>query len=429
MLTIKKTDLKLVIEPLKAPFGFKGGYARELWQVVVKVESDTNFGIGLGVQSTLWSDASVYASNSYCAGNSYMLLITEYALRLIKNRTFNDPIHALDTIKDEVYEYAKQITGNSSLRKTFALNALVAVDNALWQLAGKEMGTEDFLSIIDRQYVNPLSCRVDKICNIPLITYNMTTQDVKKLVDDGFFFLKIKIGADPDGDGSYEKMLEWDKHRLAEIHNLVKDINTLYTESGHIPYYLDANGRYDTKERLKEFLDYAESIGALQRIAIIEEPFDEENKIDVSDLGVRIAADESAHSCEDVIERINLGYSAIALKPIAKTMSETIKILNVAHSCNIPCFCADLTVNPIMVEFNKNIAARMGRFPGIKIGIMESNGHQNYINWDKMKTYHPMYKKAAFTEPENGIFTIDDEFYNISGGIFRDSKYYCELFG
>ena len=428
MLTVTKTDLKLVIEPLKAPFGFKGGYAQELWQIAVKVESNSNFGIGLGVQSTLWSDASIYASNSYSAGNSYMLLITEYALKLIKNRTFNDPIDALDTIKDDVYEYAKQITGNPNLRKTFALNALVAVDNALWQLVGKEAGTEDFMSVVGKQYTAPLSECVDKICNIPLITYNMTMADVKKLVDDGFFFLKIKIGADPDGDGSYEKMLEWDKKRLFDIHNLVKDIPTPHTESGHIPYYLDANGRYDTKERLKSFLTYAESIGALSRIAIIEEPFDEENKIDVSDLNVRIAADESAHSCEDVVERIGLGYSAIALKPIAKTMSETIKILNVAHASDIPCFCADLTVNPIMVEFNKNIAARINKFPGIKIGIMESNGHQNYANWEMMKTYHPMYKKANFTEPENGIFTIDDEFYNISGGIFRDSEYYCKLF-
>ena len=190
MLTVTKTDLKLVIEPLKAPFGFKGGYAQELWQIAVKVESNSNFGIGLGVQSTLWSDASIYASNSYSAGNSYMLLITEYALKLIKNRTFNDPIDALDTIKDDVYEYAKQITGNPNLRKTFALNALVAVDNALWHLAGKEAGTEDFMSVVGKQYTAPLSECVDKICNIPLITYNMTMADVKKLVDDGFFFLK-----------------------------------------------------------------------------------------------------------------------------------------------------------------------------------------------------------------------------------------------
>lgn len=318
MFTVRKTDLKVIIEHLKAPFGFKGGYARELWQVVVKVESDANFGIGLGVQSTLWSDASVYASNSYCGGNALMLLITEYALKLICGKSFSSPIEALDDIKDDVYEYAKKITAKPELRKTFALNALVAVDNALWQLAGKE--------------------------------------------------------------------------------------------------------------RLCEFLDYAKSIGALERIAIVEEPFDEANKVDVSDLGVRIAADESAHSCEDVIERIKLGYGAIALKPIAKTLSETLKILKAATENNIPCFCADLTVNPLMVEFNKNIAARIDKFPGVKIGILESNGHQNYVNWEQMKTYHPMYGKGKYLNSERGIFCLDDEFYDISGAIFKDSDYYCSLF-
>lgn len=427
MLTIRNTDMRLVIEPLKEPFGFKGGYACELWQVAVRVEGENNFGIGLGVQSTLWSDASVYASNSYCAGNSYMLLITEYALKLLENRTFLDPIDALDAIKDEVYAYAQKLIGRT-VRKTFVLNALVAVDNALWQLMGKENNTEDFMDIVDAGYHKSLSEKVEKICNIPLITYNMNGDDIMKLVDDGYFFLKIKIGADPDKDGSPDKMLAWDKKRLYDIHNLVNDIRTPYTDAGFIPYYLDANGRYDTKERLIQLLDYADEIGALSRIVILEEPFDENNKIDVSDLNVRIAADESAHSCEDAIERINLGYGAIALKPIAKTMSESLKILRVAHERGIPCFCADLTVNPVMVEYNKNIAARISKFPGIKIGIMESNGHQNYADWDTMKTYHPMYGKAVFAESIRGIYEIDDDFYRISGGIFRDSDYYTGLF-
>ena len=77
-------------------------------------------------------------------------------------------------------------------------------------------------------------------------------------------------------------------------------------------------------------------------------------------------------------------------------MSESIKILKEAHRRNIPCFCADLTVNPVMVEFNKNIAARIEKFPGIKIGILESNGMQNYANWEKMQSYHPMYGKADY---------------------------------
>lgn len=427
MLKIKNTGINYVAEKLKAPFGFKGGYVDSLWNVAAMVESEENYGVGLGIQSVLWSDAAVFAANTPEAGNQYMFDISKYATELIRGATFQNPMEAIDAIFDKVYEYGKKITNNSNLRKTFALNALVPVDNAMWQLYGREKGTEDFLELIDDEYKKPLLNKADKLCNIPLVTYNMTVDDVLKLVNEGFFFLKIKIGSNPDGSGSYEKMLEWDKQRLLEIHNAVKDIKTEYTESGHIPYYFDANGRYDSKERLKEFIDYAEEIGALDRIAIIEEPFPEEYKVDVSDLNVRIAADESAHSYEDAIERIELGYKAIALKPIAKTMSESIKILKEAHKRNIPCFCADLTVNPVMVEFNKNIAARIDKFPGIKIGILESNGMQNYINWEELQSYHPMYNKADYIKQKNGIFTLNEDFYKISGGIFRDSQYYNSL--
>jgi len=58
-------------------------------------------------------------------------------------------------------------------------------------------------------------------------------------------------------------------------------------------------------------------------------------------------------------ERIALGYGAIALKPIAKTLSMSLKIAALAHERNVPCFCADLTVNPTLLEWNKTLAARM----------------------------------------------------------------------
>ena len=42
-----------------------------------------------------------------------------------------------------------------------------------------------------------------------------------------------------------------------------------------------------------------------------------------------------------------------------------------------------------MVDFNKNVASRIAPLPGMKIGVLESNGAQNYANWEKMRTYHP----------------------------------------
>ena len=140
---------------------------------------------------------------------------------------------------------------------------------------------------------------------------------------------------------------------------------------------------------------------------------------------MRIAADESVHNANDVEERIALGYKAITLKPIAKTLSETLKIIKIAHEKSVICFCADLTVNPLLVEWNKNIAARIKTLPEMKIGILESNGEQNYVNWETMQNYSPFSKLGAC---KNGIYELNESFFEISGGIFEEAKYYESLF-
>ena len=121
----------------------------------------------------------------------------------------------------------------------------------------------------------------------------------------------------------------------------------------------------------------------------------------MDDLGVRVAADESAHTDADAARRIDLGYGAIALKPIAKTLSMTLRIARLAHERGVPCFCADLTVNPILVDWNKVFAARLAPLPGLQMGLVETNGHQNYRNWEAMRRHHPGFG-AEWTLPEQG---------------------------
>ena len=426
MISLDSLNCNFVREPLISPFGFKGGYLSELWQTVVGIKSGEYSGFGVGVQSVLWSDSSVFASYSQSAGNMLMFLTTEYAKTRLSNVGFETPVDALEYIRHDTFEYAKRITGNSNLRQTFVLNSLVPVDNALWQIYAKKLQTNSFMDVVPKEYSAPLCCHHERLGSIPLITYGLSEDSIRSLLNDGHFILKIKIGSDPEHDNDLDKMLEWDKKRLAQIHKIASEYSTEYTENGKIAYYIDANGRYDSRDRLNRLLDFADSIDAASQIVILEEPFAEENKIDVSDIPCRIAADESAHSVKDVKERTELGYSAIALKPIAKTLSETLGILSEAYKNNVPCFCADLTVNPIMAEINKNIAARIAPIPGLKIGVVEVNGGQNYKNWDKMFSYHPL-GNSAFTKDKNGIFTLDEEFYKTSGGIYMDSDYYNDI--
>lgn len=427
MTTIKNAWSNFEIEPLVHPFGFKGHEIKKIWQYSVELQSvDGLSATGMGCQGVLWSDCEVFAANSPSAGCAMMYLVTDYAVQLLKGLSFETPFDAMDQIFPEVISYAKSMTRRENLSTTFVLNALVGVDLALWKLYEKKNGHKGFDAIIPENIRPSLSNRYERIQIIPLISYGVTLEEVKELAEEGFFFLKIKIGSDPEKDGDNEKMLAWDKQRLSDIHSLVKDIETPYTKSGHIAYYLDANGRYDSKERLWELLNHARDIGMLERIVLVEEPFRENNKCYVGDFPVLIAADESAHSPEDVAERIQLGYRAIALKPIAKTMSITFRMIEEAQKHDIPCFCADLTVGPLQVEVNKNFAARLACLPGLKMPVVESNGWQNYINWKRMQTYSPANEKP-WSIMEKGGYQLGSTFYEASGSMFEEYPHYHEL--
>jgi L-alanine-DL-glutamate epimerase-like enolase superfamily enzyme len=411
-------------EPLIRPFGFKGGYMKEIWQTAAWIKSESGIhGTGICSQSILWSDAQVFSAHSESGGNALMYAMTEYGLGLLRGRSFTDPVALLDEIWPLVYEYGKKICSKDDLRQTFALNSLVAVDNAVWLLYAAENSISNFDDLIPEAYKPALSHHHKSIASIPLMAYTIPVSEIKAAADQGYFFMKIKIGQ----PGTQSEMLEKDKARISEIHTAIGNARTSHSKNGRLPYYFDANGRYESKDNLLRLLDHTKKIRAFDQIAIIEEPFAEDLEIDIKDIPVRIAADESAHTDKDALKRIQMGYGAIALKAIAKTLSMTMKIAQTAFENNVPCFCADLTVNPILVEWNKNVAARLSPFPGIGIGLLETNGHQNYKNWETMRSYHP-YKDAAWAQTKNGVFELDDDYYSKSGGIFMQSPHYEEMF-
>lgn len=422
---IQLSDCQFEREPLIRPFGFKGGYMNRIWQVAVLLESDQgHHGLGLGTQNVLWSDSKVFASTPESGGNCLMFAVTSYAVHLISGRTFEDPIDLQEQIFDEVYEYAKVITGQPQLSKTFVLNALVPVDNAAWILYARENGLGNFDSMIPGKYRQALSHRHGRVASIPIASYAMPMEEVKRLVEvDGYQILKFKLGS----PGTQQEMLEKDKTRIGEIHRAIGNRQVTITRDGALPYYLDMNGRYESMETLQRLLDHTKKIGAFNQIKVLEEPFPESYKTQVGDLGVMVAADESAHTPENVQERIELGYGAIALKAAAKTLTSTLKMALAAHNHATPCFCADLTVNPILVEWNKNVSARLAPVPGFETGLLETNGHQNYKNWEQMKEHHPV-PNGSWTIPEKGVFHLKEDFYQQGGGILRDSQHYRSLF-
>jgi L-alanine-DL-glutamate epimerase-like enolase superfamily enzyme len=423
-LTISAVSSNFEREPLIRPFGFKGGYMSEIWQTVAMLQGASGRrGIGLCSQGVLWSDAQVFAGHSETGGNALMYAMTEWALQRLKGQTFADPIAMMESIRHEVYAYGKKITGHAGLRETFALNALVGVDFAAWLLYAAENGITTFDDLIPAAYRPALGHRHAQVASIPLMAYGIPIEELKAAVADGYFFMKIKIGQ----PGTQAEMLEKDKARLSAIHAAIGDARTPHTANGKLPYYFDANGRYESKDTLLRLLDHARAIGAFDQIALIEEPFPEELEIDIRDIPVRIAADESAHTDADALKRIEMGYTAIALKPIAKTFSMSLKIAKLAHERGVPCFCADLTVGPLLVEWNKNVAARLAPFPGLGLGLVETNGHQNYRNWAAMRAHHTA-PEASWANAARGVFDLGADYYASSGGIFAPVAHYEGMF-
>ena len=106
----------------------------------------------------------------------------------------------------------------------------------------------------------------------------------------------------------------------------------------------------------------------------------------------------------------------------------TLKMAKAAYENNIPCFLADLTCTPILVDWNKNVAARLTAFPGMKeMGLLESNGHQNYVNWNDLVSYCP-YPDGSWIKSKDGLFHLDKDFYEKSGGVLKSSEHYINLF-
>lgn len=423
LINITSCDSNFEREKLRIPFGFKGGYLTELWQVVSQLKSERgNVGLGLGTQSVLYGDANVFEQNSEAGGNALMYVLANKALHMLTGRSFSNPIDLLDSILPQVYEEAQRLTGRGDVNINFVYNALISVDNALWMLYAKENNVRKLSELVPHPYKEAFAYRQSKIAVMFQISYDMPLSDIRAAAAQGYFVFKIKTGF----PGTQEEMLKKDMHRLKEIHYILKDVHTTQTESGRVYYTMDANGRYESKEHLQKYLDYMREIGAFEYTLLYEEPFVEANQDDVSDLGLMIAADESIHTEEDAYRKIQLGYSAFVLKGIAKTLSMTVKIAAIAHAHGIPCLCADLTVNPILIDWNKMVAASMQPFPKINMGMMETNGDMNYVNWATMRSRHPFYG-APWTMVTQGVFHLDAQFYEVSGGIFEQSDYYQNL--
>jgi len=424
LIRIVRTQSDFEREKLIRPFGFKGGYLTELWQIISRIQSESGISrIGIATQSVLYGDSELFSLHSESDGNKMMYDLVNKSLNIVKQTPFRTPVELIDKILPKVIQEGKKITGKQDLNINFVYNALISVDNAAWLTYAAENKFSSFESMIPKQYKKALSHKNKKIAIMYQIPYGMPMQDLKNAIEKGYFVFKIKTGA----PGSQSEMLQADIDRLSLIHETLKDLRTEQTENGKLIYTMDANARYEKKETLLKYLDHARKIGAYDQILLFEEPLNENNEERVDDIDIFIGADESVHDEQSAIRRLDQGYKVMVLKGIAKTLSLSIKIAKLAAERNVPCMCADLTVNPILIDWNKNLAAHLAPFPIINMGMMETNGDMHYVNWKNMVNYHPA-ASAPWMIPKNGVFELNSDFYERSGGIFEPSAHYESMF-
>jgi hypothetical protein len=420
---IEEIAFDVAREPLVRPFAFKGGAFTEKWLTVSAGRTAAGVSAaGLGSLAVLWSDPTLFAAHSETGGNLVMALIAEHGLQLLRGREITCPVDAIREILPEVVAYSVEVTGLEHLRRTVALNSLISADNLLWNLTAAEKGADGFDEMLGDAYRAVLQERQERLVRLPAVTYTYPLEDLVSQADSGGLLPKIKIGH----PGEPQEMLAKDCRRLREIHAALAGAPASYSESGTLMYTLDANGRYDSPDTFRRLLDDLAVSGMLEHVLLIEEPYAEEDDFEVGDVPVPIAADECLHGVDDVVRRVALGYDIITLKAAGKTLSMSLDMAVAAREQGVPCIVADSCCVPLLLGWNVNLAARLPSLPGMRCGILESNGPDSYLNWDAMVGSHPC-AGAGWLEARDGYFELGEAFYASSGGIFAPPDPYAGL--
>ncbi len=409
-------------EALLRPFHFKGGFFTEKWINVLSLVAGGGRHTAIGGSAVLWSDPRVFFDFSETGGNVIMAAMAERGARLLRGRSFRDPLEALQAVLPEVHALGQELTGRRELRPTFTLNSLVCLDLALWKLYAALRGARRFEEMVPAELAAGLESPQRLLAHVPLVTYNTPVSEVVELARGGHFFLKIKIGH----PGTPREMLQRDLERLSSLHRRLREVRTPHTPDGRLRYYLDANGRYPDRATLERLLEAVARQGMLEQVALLEEPFAEDSRIEVGDLPVRVAADESLHGPAEVADRFELGYGAVALKPAGKTLSMSLLMAAEASRRGVPCFVADSACVPLLLEWNRNVASRLPAFPGLSCGLLESNGAQNYRRWSELVADHPC-AGAAWMAAQEGLFRLEEPYHAVAGGIFLPAGHYERL--
>ena len=359
---IEHYDIERVRHRLARPYRFKGRQLDELQEMRIQLRASGADGRdyraqGQSVQSVLWAAPQLFERVDVESGNDEMFALTQRALTLIEGRSMGDPA----ALTLELIERLSPGLEEPNL----LLNALVGLDFALWDLAMQRAAAQSLGELapsLAGEYVG-------RAVGIPVIDHGSTDEEMAKLHQSDLPLLKLKLG----GTGQTGAALVAADRALVE--------RCIAQRDGDGPrYLLDLNGRYGGLAELRELI----AGFPLDALVALEEPFAEGREEALEDLPVAVFADEAVHRPEDIDRLARLGYRGLALKPVAKTLSLSLVLLERALAHGWQVYCADLTVSPHLGPWQRAFASRLPLLPGLSRAIYEANGPQFYADWDGM---------------------------------------------
>lgn len=403
---VMRGAFNLFKEEYLKPYIFKGDSVNGKWIAKTAITDESGVeGAAVGGFAVLWSDPGVYNSHTEMGGNIMMAACLEKAVNTIVNREYTHVEEAMDDVFERVFNYGKLITENEGLNKTFVLNSMVSLDLALWVLWKKLNSMGNFKEVFEEKLNTKAVC-ANQVAVSPVVAKNTGDEEIESLLKEGFFVLKCKMGSGCAED---------DAALFLRADNIGRNYSTSMTESGHISYVLDLNGRYKDKDKLKQLLDIIDKKSDLGKILTVEEPF--EKPIDVSEFPVIITADESVFDKDSVDLASQMGYGGVAVKPAGKTLTKSFEMTLAAFANGMHTFVADNSATPEILEPNRNFASLLPPFPGLKVPLIEVNGFQLYKRWDFLVEEHER-KYGSRGKPVGGMLVQDEEYFKTSGGLF-----------
>lgn len=351
MFKIENCKIRTKRYPFIKPFHISGGVISDFLQLFceIKIINDGKKFLGLGHSgiSPVWSDKRL--DISFADKEKQSVALAEHIAATAVGQEFVNPMAVFEFIKKEAEKFASQ----NNLPKLSQYVAMSPIDMAVWNAFSNSENKNIYQCL-------PKEIKALKIFGNPRDIYLAHTIGIGENIKEELIFAK-------------KRGIKWFKVKLKG--NFENDKNTIINFfaifTGLNPkIILDGNEGYSISD-LKKLLSWLMIEKFHKNIIYIEQPISRFNKSSIKNIQGMIPffADEMVCDINDLTRVHKMGYQGIALKPTAKTFSETIKMLPLIDKLGLKISIADLTnCAPKAYPFHCEFAARLkNKIAGVEI--------------------------------------------------------------